>query len=49
MSGQNRLINSENTKKGGSYDELASKLKNANENAEELNEDVEMVEDEDDK
>lgn len=43
MSGQNRLINSENTKKGGSYDELASKLNNANEIAED--EDVEMVED----
>lgn len=45
MSGQNRLINSENTKSGGSYDELASKLNNANENVEESNESVEMVED----
>jgi hypothetical protein len=31
MSGQNRLINSNNTKKGGSEAELAKKLNNANE------------------
>lgn len=31
MSGQNRLINSENQKKGGSESALASALMNANE------------------
>lgn len=41
MSGSNRLINSDNTKKGKSQDELASRLNNANNEAEDLNEEVE--------
>ncbi len=31
MAGQNRLVNSDNTKKGGSQSALADALKNANE------------------
>lgn len=36
MSGTNRLLNNENAKSDGSAEELASKLENANECAEEI-------------